>query len=365
MSRRSVITTILLPVLLISVLVIVLVNNQREFPGELVFAENKVDFGTIPEWEGVVTRSVTARNTGGGTLQIEKIRARCSYAKITGPKLLQPDEEGTFEVVINPQIVPTDATPATAVLFTDSPRTPQVYLTIVASAQRFATLSAEICDFGEILPETMHEKRVKLCVNAPLNLAEVRLMPSTHPGLMWKMSPEPDSTCFHITIQLQAPKKREQVGTESHPGTAENLFSAILTVAFPNERTLTLPIAAKIVRPVTVHPETLSYGAVDRGTEPFTEFTLSAKKGFKVLNLQVPDSVRVAAPDNWTQSLHAYNAHGQQEKRFKVFWEVANSPELLREEIRVLTTADPLPLRIPIYGLIRSTKSGTITSTGR
>ena len=365
MSKRSVITTIIIPVLLISVLIIVLVNNQREFPGELVLARDKMDFGTIPEWEGVVTRSVTARNVGRSPLQIEKIRTGCSYAKITGPKRLQPDEEGTFEVVLDPKIVPPDAAAATAILFTDSLRSPQVYLTIVASAQRFATLSAEICDFGQVLPETTHEKRVKLCVNAPLKLTEVRLMPSAHPGLTWKMSPEPDSTCFRITIQLQAPKKWEQVGTEPPPDNAENLFSALLTVAFPNERTLTLPIAAKIGRPVTVHPETLSYGAVDRAAKPFSEFTLSAKKGFKVLNLQVPDYVQIAAPDDWTQSLRAYSAHLQQEKRFKVFWEVANAPELLREEIRVLTTADALPIRIPIYGLIRSTKNGAITSTER
>ena len=64
MSKRSIMTTIIIPVLLISVLVIVLVNNQQEFPGELVFAQDKVNFGTIPEWEGTVTRSVTAKNAG-------------------------------------------------------------------------------------------------------------------------------------------------------------------------------------------------------------------------------------------------------------------------------------------------------------
>lgn len=352
MSKRSIITTIIIPVLLISVLVIVLVNNQQEFPGELVFAENRVNFGTIPEWEGTVTRSVTARNEGKSPLRVERIRAGCSYAKITGPKLIQPNEEGTFEVVLNPKTVPTNATAATAILFTDSPRTPQVYLTIVAASKRFATLSTEICDFGQIIPGTTHEKIIKLCVNAPLNLEEVRLMPSAHPSLTWKMSPDPNSECYLITIQLRAPKKLE-------PDTAEKLFSSILTVAFPNERTLSLPITARIVRPVTVQPKTLSYGAVDNNANPSAEFTLSAKKNFKVLSIQVPASLRVTAPDDWTQSLRAYNEHGQQEKRFKVFWEVANSPELLREEILVLTTAEKLPITIPVYGLIRTAKNET------
>ncbi len=357
MSKRSIMTTIVIPVLLISVLVIVLINNQREYPGELVFAQDKVDFGTIPEWEGTVTRSVTAKNAGRSPLRIEKIRAGCSYAKITGPKLIQPNEEGTFKVVLNPKIVPPDAKAATAILFTDSPRTPQVYLTIVASAKRFATLSADICDFGQIIPETTHKKKIKLCVNMPLNLEEVRLMPSAHPNLSWKMLPDPNSECFLITIQLQAPKKWKHENTEPRPYTAEKLFSSGLTVAFPNERTLTLPITARIVLPVTVQPKTLSFGAVGKNANPSAEFTLSAKTDFRVLSIQVPNSLRITAPDDWTQSLHAYNAHAQQEKRFKVFWQVENSPELLREEIKVLTTAETSPITIPVYGLIRTAKS--------
>ncbi len=359
MSKRSVITTIVIPVLFILIVVIVLVNNQREYPGELVFAQDKVDFGTIPEWEGTVKRTVTARNEGRSPLQIERIRAGCSYAKITGPELIQPNEEGTFEVVLDPKIVPTDARAATAILFTDSPRTPQVYLTIVATAKRFATLSAEICDFGQIVSETTHEKIIKLCVNAPLNLEEVRLMPSAHPSLTWKMSPDPDSACFFITIQLKASNKWKQENTEQRVYNAEKLFSSSLTVAFPNERTLTLPITARIVRPVAVQPETLSFGAVTKASNPSIEFTLAAKKDFKVLSIQVPDSLRIIAPEDWTQSLHAYNVHLQQEKRYKVFWEIANSSELLREEIRILTTAENVPITIPVYGLIHTLKDET------
>ena len=364
MSKRSIITTIIIPVLFILVLIIVIVNNQREYPGELVFTQDKVNFGTIPEWEGTITRSVTAKNEGRSPLRIERIRAGCSYAKITGPKLMQPNEEGTFKVVLDPKIVPSDAKTATAILFTDSPRTPQVYLTIVAVSKPFATLSAEICDFGQILPGTTHEKKVKLCVNMPLNLVEVRLIPSAHPSLTWKMDPDPNSECFLITIKLQTSKKWKR-DTETGTYNAEKLLSSVLTVAFPNERTLTLPIAARIVRPVTVQPQTLSYGAVDKGAKPSAEFTLSAKKGFKVLSIKVPDYLRVTAPDDWTQSWHAYNAHAQQEKRYKVFWQVENSPELLREEIMVLTTAETTPIAIPVYGLICATEGETSSPTER
>ena len=185
-------------------------------------------------------------------------------------------------------------------------------------------------------------------------------MPSAHPSVTWRMSPDPKSTCFLITIQLQIPKKWKQGDTETGTYNAEKLLSSVLTVAFPNERTLTLPIAARIVRPVTVQPETLSYGAVDKDANPSIEFTLSAKTNFSVLSIKVPASLQVTAG---TQSLQAYNMHTQQEKQYKVFWQVKNSSELLREEIKVLTTAETSPIAIPVYGLIRTSKGETSPPT--
>ena len=365
MSRRSIITTIVIPILLISVLVIVLVNNQQESLGELVLVNDKIDFKTIPEWRGTVTRTVTAKNVGRSPLKITRIQTGCTYAKITGPKLLQPDEEGMFNVVLNPKNVPEKVTTATAILFTDSPRTPQVYLTIVASAKRFATLSADICDFGQVIQKTTHEKKIRLCVNVPLNLEDVQLMPPAHASLAWTMSPDPKSECFLITIQLQAPKRWEQGDTETRAGNTVKLLSSILTVAFPNERTLTLPITARLVRPVIVEPDTLSYGAVDRESNPSVEFTLSGKKTFKVLSIQVPEYLRVTSPDDWTQSLNAYNKHAQQEKHYKVFWQVENSRTLLGEKIKILTTAETIPIIIPIYGLIHSAEVKSTQQTKR
>ena len=142
-------------------------------------------------------------------------------------------------------------------------------------------------------------------------------------------------------------------------------MSSVLTASFPNARTLTLPITARIVRPVTVQPKTLSYGAVDKDANLSVEFTLSAKMDFKVLSIQDPNYLRVTVPDDWTQSLRAYNEHLQQEKRFKVIWKVAYSSELLREEIKVLTTAEKVPITIPVYGLIPNTIGETSLSTER
>ena len=96
----------------------------------------------------------------------------------------------------------------------------------------FAELSTDLCDFGDILPDTTHEQQVTLSVNVPMDTDKIRLMPTHHPALTWTPTPTSEGN-FLITIQLGPLKEL-------------GIFSALLTVAFPNERTLTLPIIARV-----------------------------------------------------------------------------------------------------------------------
>jgi hypothetical protein len=331
MSKRKILTLIVIPILLISGLIIVLVNNPRESATGLILAQQHIDFGVLPEWEGPVTQSVTARNVGKNTLRIQSVHTGCSYAKITGPEQIRPDEAASFHIDINPAMLPANQTSATATIFTDSPKTPSVALTIVATAKRFATLNPDVCDFGNILPETTHQQQLKLAVNAPLNTSDIRLLPSNHPRLTWELTPDPDTDNFFIRIQL-APRR------DRGP------FASLLTVAFPNERTLALPVTAEVIAPVTAHPQTLSYHVAVSGTQPALEFTLSAEVPFEVLKVETATALDVSVMHNTAE---------QHQKRLKVIWHVPNSPEPLRAEIRILTTADALPIRIPVYGFIQ------------
>lgn len=234
MSKRKILTTIIIPALLISGLIIFLINNWQGSPAELILTQQQIHFGTLPEWEGPVTRSVTARNLGKHPLRIQRIHTGCSYAEITAPETIQPSSEGTFQIALNPELLPADETSATATIFTDSPKTPRVHLTIVATAKRFATIHPNVCDFGNIRRDTTHQKTLKLAVNSPRNTSGIRLLPSGHQVLTWKMIPSPEPDTFLITVQL---------GSLRDTGR----FSALLTVYFANERTLTLPVTAKVV----------------------------------------------------------------------------------------------------------------------
>lgn len=331
MSRRTILTIIIIPALLVSGLIVTLINNPREFPAALVLAQQQVHFGALPEWKGPVTQSVTARNIGRDTLHIQRIQTGCGYAEVKGPDVIQPDGEGTFQIVLNPELLPTNETAATAAIFTDSPKTPIVSLTITAAAKRFATLNPDVCEFGDILPGTTHRKEVSLSVNAPLNTSKIRLLTSTHKEVTWKLTSTQQTDTFLIEIQLGLVKDRGH-------------FSSLLTVAFPNERTLTLPITAKVVSPVTVQPQTLFYGMGVPDTAQSLEFTLSAKIPFEVLKVEVPTDLAV-------RDLSNPNEHYQ--KRLKIVWTVPNSSTPLRGEIQILTTVDTFPIYIPVYGFVQ------------
>ena len=349
MSKRRILTTFIFPILLISVLIIVLVNNKRESYGQLELSQERIDFGTVSEWEGQVTQTFFARNIGQKPLNIQNIQTGCSYAEIDGPKVIQPDTVGTFNVILNPQYLPDNETTSTAILFTDSPKTPQLYLTIVAKARRFATLSAEICDFGEILPDVSYEKHIRLCVNDSLNPEEIRILPPDNPMLTWKLLPDTEENYFIITIQLEIPKRYNPIDG-INPVKPEDIFSTLLTIAFPNERTLTLPVTARIVKPVNAIPESLSFGVVNAGTNPPLKFTLSSKIDFQVVRIQMPKYLKVVDSSS-VDKLETDSSHYQ--KEFEVTWDVENSPILLSEEIQITTSATITPIHIPVYGYIQ------------
>ncbi len=351
MTRRSILTTIIIPILLISGLIIFLINNLREYPGELVLSQERLDFGTVPEWKGQVSQTVNARNVGKTPIHITRIQTGCSYAVIEAPKVIPPDTDMTFSVLLEPQFLPDNASTATAILFTDSPKTPQVYLTIVANAKRFATLSAEVCDFGEILTEVPYEKNIKLCVNAPLNQENIRILPTEHQLLKWKLTPDPHSKCYLVNIQLRIPKRDIENVDKINPYNVSELFSTSLTIAFPNDRTLTLPIIARIVAPVIAKPESLTFGIVKDRVKPTLRFMLLSKSQFQVLDLQTPEYLKVVEVPN---PVPVDANTSDVVKQFEVALDTSKSPKLLRDNINIKTSASPI--RVPVYAYIQENR---------
>ncbi|MFQ6041242.1 MAG: DUF1573 domain-containing protein [Candidatus Poribacteria bacterium] len=109
MRKKSIVTLFIFPAIVGFFVIILLINKQNKLPGELVLEQEKIDFGEVLEWEGLVTKSVTGRNVGKSRLVIERIETGCSYAKVEGPEALQLGEEAAFQVVFDPEAVRSDA----------------------------------------------------------------------------------------------------------------------------------------------------------------------------------------------------------------------------------------------------------------
>lgn len=348
-----------MPSILISVLVIVIIiNNQQDTYGELVLSHQELDFGTVPEWEGKATAEITAKNIGEKPINITRIQVGYSFIEIEGPTRIQPESEEVLKIHFNPPVLPPDQITVTAIFFTDSPKTQHVYFTIKARVQRFATLSAAVCDFGNIEPATDFEKWIRMCVNAPMHQDEIRLMPSENLMLSWVMIPDVIPNCYILTISLNIPLKEgeDEVAPNHKEGEDEiesnqlshpTPFSALLTVAFPNGRTLTLPVTARVVPPVLAEPESLSLGIVAADMSPSLEFTLSARSPFTILNINAPIYMQIVVT---SVTEDAKESERPYKSVFSVSIDLADSPSLLREEIIVTTTAASAPIRIPVYG---------------
>ncbi len=351
-----------MPTILISILVIVIIiNNKQKTYGELVLIDKELDFGTVPEWKGKVSGEVIAKNIGKQPINITRIQVGYSFIEIESPTLIQPESEEVFKIHFNPPDLPPNQITVTAIFFTDSPKTQYVYFTIKALVQRFATLTAAVCDFGNIEPATDSEKRIRMHVNAPMNQDEIQLMPSGNLMLSWVMEPDVAPNCYVLTIKLNIPlmEDENEVKLNHREGEDEvesNLlsrstpFSALLTVAFPTGRTLTLPVTARIVPPVLAEPESLSLGIVSEDTSPSLEFTLSAKTPFTILNINAPTYMQIVVT---SVTEDAKESERPYKSVFSVSIDLPDPPNLLQEEIIVTTTAASAPIQIPIYGHIK------------
>ena len=315
--------------ILAGVLSLLVIGHQDEATGELLLAQESIDFHDVPEWEGEVERSILVQNIGDGELRIRRIANNCTYAQVDGPQQLQPGESAELCVKLDPARIPTTVDPGTVVISTDSPKTPRAYLTLHASVKRFAEFSAETCDFGEIFPGTVHQRQVHLLVNAPIDVNQVELMPAP-PGLKWLMGARHDSESL---LQLRLGPLKEK-----------GLFSSILTASLPNGRTLVLPVVAQVIAPVRAEPAHLFFESITPGSLASEQLVLRGTRPFSLVRVESPTTLRVeclgeSPSDEWQLQVRC----------------LPSSTEcLLREEIQVWTSIDTEPVRIPVYGVIRT-----------
>lgn len=328
MRLARILNLIALPIV-VCVFLFMFINNYNRTTGILVFESETLDFGEIPTWQNeTITKSIQCRNIGRKKLVIRRVHSNCGcYSVIQYPHQLVPGELGTFTITADP---PKAKPEASIHIVTDSLQKPHVYFSISAVITPYAEFYPSVCDFGEIYTNTVHQKSVRLHINAPFDSEAVQLAPNPSDAISGKLE-SGNSSEFELKIQ-------------AGPMDNEGFFSTNFTIILPDSRTISLPVTARVVGRVWVNPEVLSYGRVTKTESSVADFTLQSETPFKILKVDAPNalSVGILTPSDTPQtSLTA---------RVRLYPEKVQ--DILRGEIQVFTSLEQYPIRIPVYAAI-------------
>ena len=316
-----------LPLILCVFLFFLFMNNAKRPMGQLVFESETLYFGKIPVWQDEsITKTIKCRNVGRKTLLIRRVNSNCGCYSVTQyPQQLAPGEVGTFTLAADPPRV----TPKASVhVVTDIPRQPDVYFSVLADPVPYAEFTPSVCDFGSISSNTVHEKVVKLHLNAPVDKSAVELAPYNEDKISSKIEFS-DQSAIELKIQLG-------------PIAEQKFFSTLLTCILPGERTISLPVIAKVVSRVKVTPEFLLFKPIEKEKRSTLSFTFQSKYPFEVLKIESPSVVKI----KFRKSLYPEQTNDLLAqvhlslKEIEIPW---------REEIRIFTSAEQNPIRIPVY----------------
>ncbi len=329
MRLKRFINLFCLPLILCVFLFFLFMNNTKRPMGQLVFESETLHFGKIPLWQKEpITKTIKCRNAGRKTLLIRRVNSNCGCYSVTEyPQQLAPGEVGTFTLSAEP---PKVRPKASIHVVTDIPRQPDVYFAVFAEPVPYAKFNPPVCDFGEINSNTIHEKVVRLNLNAPIDKSAVELAPYNEDKIISKIEFSDQST-IELKIQLG-------------PVVEQRFFSTLLTCILPGERTISLPITAKVVSRVKVTPEYLLFKPVgkEKHSTSTLSFTFQSKHPFEVLKIESPSVVKIkfrkSPYSDQTNDLIVQVDLSL--KEIDIPW---------REEIRIFTNAEQNPIRIPVY----------------
>lgn len=295
--------------------------------GHLVFESESLHFGKVPVWqEKPITKTIKCRNAGRKTLLIRRVNSNCGCYSVTQyPQQLAPGEVGTFTLTADPpRVMPK----ASIHVVTDIPRQTDVYFAVLADPVPYAEFYPLVCDFGEINSNTIHEKVVKLHLNAPIDKSAVELAPYNEDKISSKIEFSNQST-VELKIQLG-------------PIVDQQFFSTLLTCILQGERTVTLPIIANVVSRVKVTPEFLLFEPIEKEKRSTLSFTIQSRHPFEVLKIESPSVVEVKIIKS------PYSEH-KNDLLAQVHLSLKKIEIPCREEIRIFTSAEQKPIRIPVY----------------
>ena len=118
-------------------------SDEGALVGQITVSSLRIDFGEIDPLGGPVSTTVEVANTGGGSLQINRISTSCGCTTATmDSSALEPGESRLLNIAFDPQVHPDEEGSIARVVYIQSsdPDQPEIEIDVVGTVLPQETL---------------------------------------------------------------------------------------------------------------------------------------------------------------------------------------------------------------------------------
>ncbi len=246
-----------------------------------MFTTTQHDFGVVPR--GSKTQfEFKLKNTFKETIHIASARSSCAC---TAPKILKSDlktyEEGAIIAELNTSSFVGQRSAVVTVVF-DRPYYAEVQLLVKGNIRSDIVMEPGEVQFGDVDVGTSKSSDVKVSYQGSTNrdwqITDVR---STNQHLSVRLNPAKDKagrTVYTMTVTLKDSAPFGELHDEIQVVTNENQYN-----------TVTLPIRASVIPPLSVAPSSIELGTMKVGESATGRMVLKAKTPFGIKKIDCED----------------------------------------------------------------------------
>ena len=301
------------------------------------FLELTHDFGKVSQNQSL-KHSFVFKNTGTGTLIIDKVKSSCGCtAALVSGKEIPPGQTGTIDVTFNTGLRQ-GKNEKTITVTSNDPRNHNVTLKISANIEVLLTIQPQQLMLGQVKKDETVVRFAGLSGNDK-DSTKITSAESSNKFIQVVLNPmgfdnHPEKT---IKVTLLPGIK---------PGRFQERIT--LTTDHPSIKTLTLPVIGEVIGNIIVTPQTLSFGILQKGQYVDRAINLKAtgKHSFKVVRADTGNPA-IAASIEKVSGGREYNI------KISVDQSTATPGTILRGKIVITTTdKEQQTIEVPYWGRI-------------
>lgn len=285
MPARSIVNAMLMRFCVVLIVVIATLFGSRPLQAEdwarKMFTTTQHDFGVVPRGSKTLFE-FKLKNTFKENIHIASARSSCAC---TAPKILKSDlktyEEGAIIAELNTTSFVGQRSAVVTVVF-DRPYYAEVQLLVKGNIRSDIVMEPGEVQFGDVDVGSTKSADVKVSYQGSTNrdwqITDVR---STNQHLSVRLNPQKDKagrTIYTMTVNLKDSAPFGELHDEIQIVTNENQYN-----------TVTLPIRAAIIPPLSVAPTSIELGTMKVGASASDRLILRAKTPFSIKKIDCED----------------------------------------------------------------------------